>query len=64
MNYAMDGDAVVFRTDRGSKPTLKERSAQLMTAPWTNTMKPYLIRITPRLITGRRIPARSGRCSD
>ncbi|HLY84458.1 MAG TPA: pyridoxamine 5'-phosphate oxidase family protein [Acidimicrobiales bacterium] len=95
VNYVLDGDGVVFRTDAGTKlagatggpvvfevdhldraaksawsvilhgradqvtvfdsPELRQRMSQVSLYPWTSTAKPYLVRITPRLMTGRRI---------
>jgi uncharacterized protein len=98
VNYVLDGDGVMFRTDAGSKlagatggpvvfevdhvdratksawsvilhgradqvtvfhsPELRRRMSQVSLYPWTRTAKPYLVRITPRLMTGRRIRRR------
>ena len=98
VNYVLDGDGVVFRTDAGTKlagatggpvvfevdhldraaksawsvilhghadqvtvfhsPELRQRMSQVSLYPWTRTAKPYLVRITPRLMTGRRIRRR------
>lgn len=95
VNYAMDGDAPVFRTASGTKLWAASRSpvafevdeidseshtgwsvvvhgvAQEITAfdsgalrmrvyglpvhPWANGDKPSIVRIVPRLVTGRRI---------
>lgn len=94
VNYALDGDNVVFRTDPGTKLDAAQRSlvcfevdeidhenhagwsvlvhgiaeevaapdrgrferlGRLPIDPWTGGEKAHLVRIIPRVITGRRI---------
>ena len=97
VNFTLDGDAVVFRTDEGTKlyaarngPVAFEcdgvdsqyhtgwsvlgtgeaeevvneaelaRLARLPLGPWCPGPKSTWLRIRPRVLTGRRIPAHSG----